>query len=256
MRLSARLLPGICGLALALPATVTAAPLGGDEAPSVPAGAQAEQPKPHHHKGLFGRRHCVECQRAYVKSHDGIDIPPPPELGPMAGAPGHVHASQTENCLTCQGGVVVSGPTNVGDAHAPGYAVVNGSPTAGPDAAGYAVVGEALTGPDPSPIGVSRSRLAAGVDPRMNAMGPRTGAGPLDQSVVPTSMPPAQVALANPSSNRPHVISHLFGIPKFGQARRDRENAERQKHAAISYDQPNRAVTELPASVVYGSDHK
>ena len=78
MRLSARLLLGVCGLALAVPAAVMAGPLGDDAAASVPAGMQAPQPPAHHHKGLFGRRHCVECQRAYAKAHDGIDIPPPP----------------------------------------------------------------------------------------------------------------------------------------------------------------------------------
>jgi len=257
MRLSARLLLGLCGLALAVPAAVMAAPLGDDEASSVPAGVQAQQPKPHHHKGLFGRRHCVECQRAWAKAHDGIDIPPPPELGPLAGTPGHVHTGQAGDCLTCQGGVVVSGPAMSGDAHAPGYAVTSGPVTvAGGDAPGYAVVGEAFSGPEPSPIGVSRSGQPSWADPRLSAMGPHHGTGPLDPSVVPTGMPPAQVALTNPGSDRPHIISHLFGIPKFGQLRRDRENQERQKHAAISYDQPNRAVTELPASVVYGKDNR
>ena len=171
----------------------------------------------------------------------------------MAAAPGHVHTGQSGDCLTCQGGVVVSGPVIVGDAHAPGYAVVGGGAT-GADAPGYAVVGETVTGPEPAPIGVSRSRQPSWADSRMGAPGARPGAAPVDPSVVPTGMPPAQVALTGPGSDRPHIISHLLGIPKFGRVRRELEEAERKKHAAIAYDQPNRAVTELPASMVYGKD--
>ena len=45
-------------------------------------------------------------------------------------------------------------------------------------------------------------------------------------------------------------------MPKFGQCRRAEEDKERQKHAAIAYDQPNAKVSELPASMVYGKgDH-
>jgi hypothetical protein len=38
----------------------------------------------------------------------------------------------------------------------------------------------------------------------------------------------------------------------LGQHRREREGKEREKHASIAYGQPERPVTELPASVVYG----
>jgi hypothetical protein len=49
----------------------------------------------------------------------------------------------------------------------------------------------------------------------------------------------------------------LLGIPKFGRLRREAEDKERQKHAAIAYDQPGAKVTELPATMVYGpkGDH-
>jgi hypothetical protein len=78
----------------------------------------------------------------------------------------------------------------------------------------------------------------------------------VDPSVVPTGMPPAQVALTNPGHDRPRIIGHLFGLPRFGQLRRAWEDTERQKHASIAYDQPTRPVTELPASLVYGKgDH-
>jgi hypothetical protein len=110
------------------------------------------------------------------------------------------------------------------------------------------VVGEGVQGFDPAPIGVFRAGQGQGAMAAMNA---RPGGSLYDASVVPTGLPPAQVALAGPGRNRAHVISHLFGIPNFGKAWRDRSDKERQKHAAISYDQPNPTVTELPASLVY-----
>jgi hypothetical protein len=72
--------------------------------------------------------------------------------------------------------------------------------------------------------------------------------------VVPANLPPAQVALSSPSHNRPHIISHLFGLPNFGKAYRDAQDRERQKHASIAYGQVESQVTEVPASVVYGKD--
>jgi hypothetical protein len=119
------------------------------------------------------------------------------------------------------------------------------------EAPGYAVVGETMVAGDPTPIGVSRAGQAPYGDPRMAAMGARPGGGQYDPSVVPTGIPPGQVALSGPGSERPHIIGHLIGIPKFGRMRRESEDRERQKHAAIAYDQPNAKITELPASVVY-----
>ena len=113
-----------------------------------------------------------------------------------------------------------------------------------------------MQGPEPAPIGVARGHQPSWSDPRAVAAGPRPAAGAYDPSVVPTALPPAQVALAGPGSDRPHIISHLFGIPKLGRLRREREDKERQKHAAIAYDQPVQQVHELPASVVYGADKK
>jgi hypothetical protein len=71
---------------------------------------------------------------------------------------------------------------------------------------------------------------------------------------MPTSLPPAQAAITSPPSNRPHIISHLFGLPMIGAHHRERVEREREKHASIAYGQPERPVTELPASVVYGKD--
>lgn len=258
MRIQGRLLLGMFGVAIAVPSLAVAAPFGDDVAPAAVAGqpdAQA-QPPAHHHHGLFGRRHCVECQRAYVKARDGVDIPAPPPL--EAGTMVHNHAMSAPGttCATCQGNAVVTGPVVTGpvlaaDAHAPGYAVVGGESMASSGAPGYAVVNDTPMGQDPAPIGVSRSTLAGAGDPRMAAMGARPG-GSYDPSVKPTSIPPGQEAIEGPGHNRPKVISHLFGLPILGQYRRAREDKEREKHASIAYGDQNARVTELPADVVYG----
>jgi hypothetical protein len=257
MRIHCRLLLGMFGLvAVAAPSLAVAGPYG-DE-PGVPAtfaGQPEPQPATHHHHGLFGRRHCVECQRAYVKAHDGVDVPAPPSI--EAGAMVHNHAmAQAGSCPTCQGTASVAAPVMMADAHAPGYAVVGGPESmASAGAPGYAVVNDATLGADPAPIGVSRSSMVGAGDPRMAAMRPRPGAGgSYDPSVMPTSVAPAQVAMQGPGHDRPHIISHLLGLPRLGQIRRGREDKERDRHAAIAYDEPGAKVTELPASMVYGKD--
>ncbi len=237
---------GFYGVALAVPAVVMAGPFGDDEpAPGSMGMAPAAQTAPHHHKGLFGRRHCVECQRAYAKAHDGVDVPAPPSLEP--GVQGQV-VGEGAYCPTCQGHMVTSGPATGHDSHAAGYAVVGGP---GGEVPGYAVVGEAMVGAEPVPVGVSKMRTK-GADPRMAAMGARPGNGTVDPAVVPTNIPPAQAAVVSSSSGRPHIISHLFGLPMVGAHRREREEREREKHASIAYGESQQAVTDLPASVVYG----
>ncbi len=196
----------------------------------------------HHHHGILGRRHCVQCQRAHAKAADGIDVPPPPGY---AGAP-----------MLAPGETIVSGPTivservvSVSDPQAPGHAVVGGE-----DMAGYAVVG-GQPGPqaDPTPIGVARGAYGAtAADPRMaQAAMRRPGAGAFDPAVMPTSIPAAPTPMSGPGHNRPHVISHIFGIPKFGHLHQERADRKRQEHAAISYGDGSK-VNELPASMVYG----
>ena len=91
--------------------------------------------------------------------------------------------------------------------------------------------------------------------PRM-AAGPRMGSAGYDPSVMPSSMIPAQTALDGGSNDRPHVISHLFGIGGIARHRREaRDDKERDKHASIAYDPPAQPVTEVPASLVYGKGH-
>ena len=255
MRIHSRLLLGMFGLALAVPTAASAGPFGDDQGAYAAPGGQP-QPAPHTHKGLFGRRHCVECQRAYVKAHDGVDVPAPPSIEPGAMVRGQVMGGQAGVCSVCQGNAVVTGPVLTADAHAPGYAVVGGpGAMASADAPGYAVVGDVAMGQDPAPIGISKSAQALTGDPRMAAMGGRPGAsGPYDPSVVPTSgIPAAPTAMEDAEHQKRYkIIAHALGVPKFGQRRRAEEEKERQKHAAIAYDQPGTKVSELPASMVYG----
>ena len=56
-----------------------------------------------------------------------------------------------------------------------------------------------------------------------------------------------------PGHDRPHIISHVFGLPQLGRLRRERQEKERQQHASISYGDANKPVKELPASMVYSN---
>ncbi|MGZ3336183.1 MAG: hypothetical protein ACXWOV_13760, partial [Isosphaeraceae bacterium] len=113
MRFLARLGLGLCGLAL-----VTSAVVKADNPAAPPSDAvvpQTAQVAGHHHKGLFGWRHCVECQRAYAKKRDGVDVPPPPSTAAaaaMARPIVHDH-NPGAPCAACQAGTVVSGPVSV-----------------------------------------------------------------------------------------------------------------------------------------------
>jgi len=260
MRFNARLVLGVFGLALMAPGWAVAAPPG-DEAPA--AATASVPPTPHQHKGLFGWRHCVICQRARAKAQYGIDVPPPPSLGPVAGVQGqvsipagHITHAPGASCPTCQGEVVMTGPSTIVEHSAPGYAVVGdpgGMPAA--NAPGYAVVGgSSALGPDPAPIGVARNQqVPGGFDARMAANGRRPGSSPYDPAVVPSNLPPSQVALSNSQHNsRASIIAHVIGFPKLGLHRREQEEKERAKHAAIAYDESKSPVSEIPASVVYG----
>jgi hypothetical protein len=209
----------------------------GAPAPATAAAART----PHHHHGLLGRRHCVECQRAHAKAADGVDIPPPPGY---PGAPG-----------MAAGETIVSGPMVVservvgpGEPNAPGYAVVGGPE----GAAGYAVVNGGMPAAEPTPIGVARGGLNAQFDPRMAAAMPRPGAGSYDPSVKMTSVPPAPSPMNGPGHNRPHIISHVFGLPILGKHHEERVEKRREHHAAEAYGDSNEKVTDLPASMVYG----
>jgi hypothetical protein len=135
--------------------------------------------------------------------------------------------------------------------------MVGGPAMAGNYAPGYAAVGGVgVAEGEPAPVGVARVGQAQWNSPRMAAAGARPGAGPYDPSVMPTSMIPAQTALASPSSTRPHVITHLLGLRSIHRPLHEKQlQKERERHASISYDPPAQPVNELPASAVYGKGH-
>ena len=259
MRFLARLGLGLCGLAL-----VTSAVVKADDPAAPPSNAvvpQAAQVAGHHHKGLFGWRHCVECQRAYAKKRDGVDVPPPPSTTAAAAMAGTIVQDQNHraDCATCQAGTVVSGPVSVVESYPPGHAVVGGPVMAGNLPPGYAVVGGGGPGPagvDPAPVGVSRAVQSQWNNPRLASIPPRAGVAPSDPSVQPSSMIPPQTAVDTQTSTRPHILSHLFGIGGISRHIREvREDKERDAHASIAYDNPSQPVNEVPASAVYGKDH-
>ncbi len=259
MRFLARLGLGLCGLAL-----VTSAVVKADDPAAPPSNAvvpQAAQVAGHHHKGLFGWRHCVECQRAYAKKRDGVDVPPPPSTTAAAAMAGTIVQDQNHraDCATCQAGTVVSGPVSVVESYPPGHAVVGGPVMAGNLPRGYAVVGGGGPGParvDPAPVGVSRAVQSQWNNPRLASIPPRAGVAPSDPSVQPSSMIPPQTAVDTQTSTRPHILSHLFGIGGISRHIREaREDKECDAHASIAYDNPSQPVNEVPASAVYGKDH-
>ncbi|MGZ3384343.1 MAG: hypothetical protein ACXWNF_05330 [Isosphaeraceae bacterium] len=255
----ARLGLGLCGLAL-----VTSAVVKADDPAAPPSDAvvpQAAQVAGHHHKGLFGWRHCVECQRAYAKKRDGVDVPPPPSTAAAAAMArpivhDHNHGAP---CAACQAGTVVSGPVSVVESYPPGHAVVGGPVLAGNLPPGYAMVGGGGPGPagvDPTPVGVSRAVQSQWNNPRLASMPPRAGVASYDPSVQPSSMIPPQTALDSQTSTRPHILSNLFGIGGISRhIRESREDKERDAHASIAYDTPSQPVNEVPASVIYGKEH-
>lgn len=278
MRWLAQLGVGLSGLALAVPAWAQGVPAGVDApgyAETAPAYAEAAPGyagtapamSRHDHKGLFGWRHCTECQRARAKARDGIDVPPPPSsvayppgtVAPGSVVHGHEHSHhhgqppvmlshvQEGTCVACEqaAGTIVSGPAVTVDPTVPGYASVGG-----PAAPGYASVGG---GAPPSPIGVARAHAgASGISPG------RSGFGTQDASVMPTSaaIPAAPTPMGDTGPTRPHVLGHLLGISDLARERRERRGLKAQKlrdqHAAIAYDEKSQPVTELPASMVYG----
>lgn len=222
MHLLARTGLAFLGLALATPVAVWADP---------PASASSN---PHNHRrGLFGKQKlCAECQRAKLQAQ-GINIPPPPSLPGQVVSEGVV--TEGGVCTACQAGqgAVVSDSAS-------GYAVVGGD-----SAPGYAVVGGQAPSADPSPIGVVQARPT---------QAPGRSAG-TDRSVMQASNAgPAPDPIKPAGSNRPQILSHLFGFSAIGRDYREaRQRRKGEEHASIRYDQPEaQRVTDLPASKVYG----
>jgi hypothetical protein len=134
-----------------------------------------------------------------------------------------------------------------------GHAVAGGS------APGYAAIGGALPTAEPTPIGVIQGRWAYQASPP-GPGGPGSRPGPganpgapgsVDPSVLPSSL--ASDPYDPVGHNRPHVLTHLFGLDAVGRRGREaRERRKREEHASISYQPVSETVHEVPASVVYG----
>lgn len=233
-----RLVPGLLGLALAVPLSAAAVAHEPD--------ASAPQ---HQHKGLLGWKHCVECQRARAMSRDGVNVPPPPSALPAGATIEHVGHDAHDGHFHAEGVIIEEGPIVLEGAYPPGRAAVGG------DAGYYAAapVGRAAVGGgDPAPVGVARAS-----EGNFTPVGAGNVASNVlrDPSVTPTSLPPAQTAVGGSVGARPRVISHLLGLPDLRRLRRDRASyLAREGHAAISYGEGINPVTELPASAVYGKD--
>lgn len=222
MNILARAGLAVVGLALATPVAVWADP---------PASSSHSH---NHRRGLFGKEKlCAECQRAKLQAQ-GIHIPPPPTI-PNGAVP------QGAECTTCQ---MAAGQEIVISDSASGHAVVGGDSAA----PGYAVVGGQVPSAEPTPIGVVQSQAG-----RAPASAPGR-AGTSDRSVMPASIP-APDPIRPAGSNRPRVLSHLFGFSAIGRDYREEMQRRRgEEHAAIRYDQEvqKEKITDLPASKVYG----
>lgn len=231
MRVLARISCTLAGLALAAPVAAWAGPPTSAD-PSAAA-------KPHkHRRTLFGgERLCAECQRARAKAEHGVNVPPPPPLPGPAVSGGECTACGAATQVTASHGPMKGAPGMASTAGGPGYAVVGAEPP----------VDYAATGADPLPVGVATPRMASRPAPAPA----RPGAGPRDASLMTSSYSPAPPVA--PGANRPHVLSHLFGLSDLGRESRAKYERRREEaHASIPYGTQAPTVTELPAKAVYG----
>lgn len=242
MRLIARIGLTLAVVAVVAPATALAQ--------SQPALAKPWNQMFHRHKKKTADtnkvvRLCNDCNREMMKKRDGVDIPPVPPL--PAGM-----AVNAGACTKCKKPIMVvreevMPPPSYFNIKSPaadapvGVAVVSDEPSLGPST---------LVSAEPFPIGVYQQKVAS-VSPMSRPGMPGTG----DPSVMPTSgvMAPAGTPLAAPVHNRPHVLSHLFGLSEFGKQRaQDRERRSLENHASVQYGPTSQTVSELPAKMVYG----
>lgn len=232
MSVLARISFTLAGLALAVPSLA--------QAQSTPPPAQAKPGLHKHKKSLFGREHvCPECQRAAVKAKYGVDVPPPPALAMHS-----QHLPGAGDCTVCGNQAVMasaSSAVQVMPAAAPAPAPPM---VASNDPMGRASVG-GEGGGDPTPVGM--------VSPSIASYAPRSAVAPhaRDSAVAQSSYSPSAPRPAG--ANRPHVISHLFGISAIGRdAREAFARKSEDKHASIPYGVQSSTVDELPARMVYG----
>jgi hypothetical protein len=218
MRRLTRIGLAACGLALAASTGVRAG------SPDLPKPG-ASDTKPHKcRRGLFRHNLCPDCQRAEEFARHGFNIPPPPPIPAMVVGPGGAICNECQN----QGAV-----TYVDTSQPPGHAVV----------------GDQYVGSEPAPIGVVQATYAGMGVPAPGRASVR------DPMLMPATMAPDPVR--NPGLNRPHVVSHLFGVSAIGRRSSEaRERRNREKHASIPYGpQAQHPLTELPMSMVYGRGH-
>ena len=192
-------------------------------------------------KGKHARL-CNDCQRALMTKRDGVEIPPVPPMpdGMMV---------NTGPCSKCKRPILVvreevMPPPSYFKVRSPGSDAPSGVAVAS-DAP--AMGNSALVSAEPFPIGVYQPKVAAAAKPGMP--------GTSDGSVMTTSatLPPASNPIAPPGHNRPHVISHLFGLSELGkQGAAERARKAEERHASIQYGPASQTVDELPAKMVYG----
>lgn len=201
------------------------------------AAARAEHAAAGHAASGHAPHLCAKCMaKAYpdmvVRSPNGSSAP----------------VMTASNCTACQSGGT-SGPVYVTQGDGAGYATVNGGP-------GYTVLSSTVMSTEPVPVGVMRAsynnREASA--PGYATVGPvaKPGSGAdasAAQHPVASSGPDF---VSPPRHQRPHILRHLFGLDAFGHRREMMEAQSKADHAAISYGQQGRAVTDLPASLVYG----
>jgi hypothetical protein len=183
-------------------------------------------------------------------SSPSTDAPTPPPLVSAAGRGGMPAASPGNTCVACEAAAVGAMPGRAvagGDVQVPGYAVISGAvPMAEPTPIGVIQGRYAYQNAGAPPMGAAGMPMPGG-RPGPGARGPGSG----DASVMPSSF------TADPyvpkGRNRPHIISHLFGLDAIGRASREvRERRKNETHAAVSYQPQTAQPSELPASMVYG----
>ena len=227
----------LVGLALIAPAAAWA---GMPQMASDPTGLGIPRVQKAKKAGAVRPEHlCANCLRQKLMAAEkGVRIPPAPAL-----PPGRV--AKDGLCTRCGSPLaVVYTPRPAGSAFATRPVELAGHEGVGRAVVGDEPVGYAASGSEPAPIGMSATRLAS-------APVSAPGAGPRDPAVMPTSA--ASDPLSLPGANRPHIISHLFGLDGFGKERSKANERKRiQQHASISYGAATQTIDELPASVVYG----
>lgn len=227
----------LVGLALIAPAAAWA---GMPQMASDPTGLGIPRMKKGNKAGAVRPEHlCAECLRQKVMAAEkGVRISPAPAL-----PPGRV--AKDGLCTRCGApSAVVYTPRPAGSAFASRPVELAVNDGVGRAVAGDEPVGYATSGSEPAPIGMAASRLASAP-----VSGPALGSR--DSAVMPTSA--ASDPLTPPGANRPHILSHLFGVDGIGKDRaRANERKRVQQHASISYGAQTQTVDELPASVVFG----